>query len=207
MVLAERQTAGRGRAGRSWESPVGNFYASALLHPGVPAGQGGWFALLAGLSLIEALAPALPDPAALMLKWPNDIMAGPAKLAGILLDATIETGAITTLIVGFGANLATAPVVPGRQTTSIAALGGMTTPEILAPTLCQRLDHWLAVLADDRAALRAAWMRSAHPPGTRLSVDGGRVSGLYQGIDAEGGLLLRDGGTVTVLRGGDVALV
>ena len=207
MVVAARQTAGRGRAGRAWESPAGNFCGSALLRPRVPAGQGGWFALLAGLALIEVLDPALPAPGAVMLKWPNDLMAGAAKLAGIVLDATIENGMITAMIVGVGVNLAEAPPVPGRVTTSLAALGGAMTPEALAPAFCARLDHWLDVLASGAAPLRAAWMRRAHPEGTAITVDGGRRSGIYAGLDDDGALLLREGDRVTALRGGDVALI
>ena len=207
LVVAARQTEGRGRAGRAWESPSGNFYGSALLRPRVPAGQGGWFALLAGLALIEAIDPALPTPDTVRLKWPNDLMAGAAKLAGILLDATIEDGMIATLILGIGANLVEAPHVPGRATASLAALGGVMTPEALAPALCARLDHWLAILASDPAPLRNAWMSRAHPEGTALTVDGGRRSGVYAGLDHDGALLLREGDRITALRGGDVALI
>lgn len=207
LVLAGRQSAGRGRAGREWASPTGNFYGSALLRPGTPAGQGGWFALLAGLALIEALDPVLPVPSPLLLKWPNDVMAGQAKLAGILLDATIDQGRIASLVLGFGVNLVEAPAVPGRHTTSLAALGGTMPPALLAEALCARLDHWLDRLAEGTDGLRMEWMRRAHPPGTLLSVDAGRISGTYEGLDADGGLLLRSGEHVTVLRGGDVALL
>lgn len=207
LVLAAQQTAGRGRAGRIWTSPPGNFYASALLRPDLTARHGGWFALLAGLALIEALSQAIPDPAPLALKWPNDVLADGAKLAGILLDATIERGRIASLVIGFGVNLAHAPTVPGRTTISLAALGGRMTPEALAPILCARIDHWQATLGDGGASLRDAWLARAHQPGARISVDAGRIEGEFAGIDAEGGLLLRNNGRVTVLRGGDVALL
>ncbi|WP_174502276.1 biotin--[acetyl-CoA-carboxylase] ligase [Acidiphilium sp. C61] len=207
MVLAGRQTSGRGRAGRQWNSPEGNFYGSVLLRPNMPAGQGGWYALLAGLSLIEALDPALPTPGVIALKWPNDVMAGGAKLAGILLDATIENGLIASLVIGVGVNLAAAPDVPGRATTSLASLGGTMTPEDLAPSLCARLDHWLGKLAFDSEPLRQAWIARAHPEGTALTVDGGRRSGTYAGLDKDGALLLREDGRVVALRGGDVSLI
>ncbi|MDD2876736.1 MAG: biotin--[acetyl-CoA-carboxylase] ligase [Acidiphilium sp.] len=214
MVIAARQTAGRGRAGRVWASPEGNFYASILLRPNIPATHGGLFALMAGLSLLEALAPFLPALDHLALKWPNDIMAGKgkadfAKLAGILLDAAIEADRIASLVIGFGVNLVSAPEIPGRATTSLAALGGqVVTPDLLAPRLCARLDHWQPGLAtDDAAALRAAWQHHAHKPGVSLSVDAGRITGTYAGIDADGSLLLRQGEDVTIIRSGDVALL
>ncbi|CAG4902569.1 unnamed protein product [Acidocella sp. C78] len=207
MVLAGRQTSGRGRAGRQWNSPAGNFYGSVLLRPNIPAGQGGWYALLAGLALIEALDAALPTPGRIALKWPNDVMAGDAKLAGILLDATIENGVIAWLVIGVGVNLVTAPHVPGRTTASLASLGGTMTPEDLASVLCTRLDHWLGVLPLGSETLRRAWMARAHPEGAALTVDGGRLTGQYVGLDKDGALLLRDGERVVALRGGDVALI
>ena len=207
LIVAAEQTAGRGRAGRVWSSPPGNFYASALLRPNVPASQGSMFALLSGLAIIDALDPVLPAPSPLTLKWPNDVMAHNAKLAGILIDATIEHAILTTLVIGIGINLAFAPDIPGRITTSLAALGGHITPAGLAPKLCARLDHWQCSLTADRGeTLRAAWQTRAHPPGTALAVDAGRIAGIFAGIDADGSLLLRQGETITTIRSGDIAL-
>ena len=207
MVIAARQSAGRGRAGRSWASPEGNFHASALLRLNFPAPRGGLFALLAGLSLLEALASFAPE-ARLTLKWPNDVMAGPAKLAGVLLDATIEADRIATLVIGFGVNLTFAPEIPGRATTSLAAFGLRHAPDELARCLCDRLDHWQADLnADAGSNLRTAWLRRAHPIGTTLAIDAGRITGVFAGIDADGSLLLRNGSAVTAIRSGDVALL
>ncbi len=208
LVIAASQTAGRGRAGRVWSSPPGNFYASALLRPGRPAAQGGLFALMAGLSLLEAIEHASTAATGLTLKWPNDIMRGPAKLAGILLDATIEAGRIATLVIGFGVNLSFAPDLPGRRTTSLATHGAHLAPDDLANALCARLDHWQTHLtADDGATLRTAWLRRAHEVGTPLAIDAGRITGSFAGIDVDGSLLLRQGETVTIIRSGDVALL
>lgn len=206
LVIAAAQTAGRGRAGRTWASPQGNFYASALIRPNVPAGQGGRFALMAGLALLEAIDQVCGSDAALSLKWPNDIMAGRAKLAGILLDATIEAGRIATMVIGFGVNMAFAPVISGRATTCLAELGLRIVPDDLASALCARLDHWQSSLADN-GALRTGWMRRAHPPGSEISVDAGRVRGIYAGIDADGALQLRQGSETTIIRSGDVSLL
>ncbi|HQT83361.1 MULTISPECIES: biotin--[acetyl-CoA-carboxylase] ligase [Acidiphilium] len=208
LIIAASQTAGRGRAGRVWSSPPGNFYASALLRPGIPAAEGGLFALLAGLSLLEAIEQASGTDAVLRLKWPNDITAGAAKLAGILLDATIEAGRIATLVIGFGVNLAFAPEIPGRATTSLAAFGLRHALDDLAGFLCGRIDHWQAdMTADAGANLRAAWLVRAHPIGSTISIDAGRLTGEFAGIDVDGSLLLRQGEQVTIIRSGDVALL
>jgi BirA family biotin operon repressor/biotin-[acetyl-CoA-carboxylase] ligase len=208
LILADLQTAGRGRAGRTWSSPRGNFHASALLRPNIPAGQGGLFALISGLAILESLEPRLPTPSPLSLKWPNDVLANGAKLAGILLDATIERGIITTLIIGIGINLTDAPKLDTRATTSLAALGGHVTPPELAPAICARLDHWQKSLAADRGeTLRTTWQSRAHKQGAPLAIDAGRITGRFAGIDADGSLLLRQGETITTIRSGDVALL
>ena len=90
-VLAERQTAGRGSRGRTWESPPGSLCLSVLLRPRRdPASASGQWALLAALALHDALAPHAP-PGALSLKWPNDVLVAGRKAGGILLDAAAGT--------------------------------------------------------------------------------------------------------------------
>ena len=102
-LVALRQDKGKGRHGRTWESLEGNFLGSTLIQlqdgdPPAPA-----LALVAGLALIEAVEVAAPDMA-MMLKWPNDLMLGDAKLAGILLERSGDR-----VVAGFGVNLAAAP--------------------------------------------------------------------------------------------------
>ena len=109
-LVARRQTAGRGRAGRQWEDGAGNFMGSTVvvLRPGDPLPQ--TLALVAGLATAEAIAavPRAPDA---MLKWPNDLLVDGAKLAGILLERAGET-----VVIGIGVNLIRAPAVAGRAT-------------------------------------------------------------------------------------------
>lgn len=208
-VIAARQSGGRGRAGRQWASPEGNLYASVLLRPEAPAMQGGLWALLAGLALIEALDPFVPPGGtALALKWPNDVLRGDAKLAGILLDASIADGRLDWLVMGFGANLAYAPEVPGRRTASLAPPDAAPSPHEVLERLLTRIDHWRDSLEDDGgAALRTTWLARAHPIGSRVAVDAGRIRGDFAGIDADGSLLLRDGGALRTIRTGELAIL
>jgi BirA family biotin operon repressor/biotin-[acetyl-CoA-carboxylase] ligase len=208
-VIAAQQTGGRGRAGRQWVSPAGNLYASVLLRPATPAVQGGLWALLAGLALIEALdAFAAPEPGKLTLKWPNDVLRDDAKLAGILLDAAVGDATIDWLVMGFGANLAHVPDVPGRRTAALAAPEAAPSPEAVLERLLARIDRWQDTLAADGGAeLRASWLARAHPIGSRIAVDGGRIRGEFAGIDADGSLLLRDAGGVRAIRTGEVAVL
>jgi BirA family biotin operon repressor/biotin-[acetyl-CoA-carboxylase] ligase len=161
-------------------------------------------ALAAGLALIEAVEAAVPN-AALSLKWPNDLMLGDAKLAGILLERSGDR-----VVAGFGVNLAGTPGIADRKTASLKPLAEIA-PQAFAPLLAgkfgQLLDAWRA---NDAAAFAQAWLARAHPVGTRLEVHSGpgeRIGGLFDGIDPDGALRLRrDDGGIEVVRAGDVTL-
>ena len=201
-LVALRQDGGRGRQGREWRSLNGNFSGSTLviLGPGDPSAPS--LALAAGLALIEAVAQVVPQ-AKLSLKWPNDLMLGAAKIAGILLERSGDR-----VVAGFGVNLAAAPAIAGRET---ASLGGAVTPEDFAPLLAERFARLLALWRSaDSAAFAKAWLARAHPVGTRLSVHlshDERTAGRFDGIDPDGALRLRlDGGRIETIRAGDVSL-
>jgi BirA family biotin operon repressor/biotin-[acetyl-CoA-carboxylase] ligase len=208
-ILARRQTAGRGREGRGWESPVGNLHLSVLLRPREPAQHAAQWALLAAVALAEAIAPRLPAgmAAALELKWPNDVLLGGAKLAGILAEAaTGPRGGLAWLVLGIGTNLAHAPVLPGgRPTVSLAALGaGPPAPEVFAAELLAALDRWRRVLAREGfAPIRTAWLAHGPRRGTPMTVAG--AAGAFAGLGEDGSLLLAgpDGG-IRALRTGEV---
>jgi BirA family transcriptional regulator, biotin operon repressor / biotin---[acetyl-CoA-carboxylase] ligase len=201
-LIAERQTAGRGRMGRRWESPPGNLYASGIveLRGGDPPAP--TLALVAGVALIEALA--VPE---LMLKWPNDVVhsASFAKVAGILVERRDDC-----VVAGFGVNLAHAPELSDRATAYLKALGSIVSPQAFAHTLSE---HWAARLCDWRADTRrifATWAARAHPVGTALAIDVGdiRIEGIFGGLTDQGALQLRlADGTVRVIHAGDVFLI
>ena len=201
-LVALRQEAGRGRHSRVWEALDGNFFGSTVIQlqggdPPAPA-----LALAAGLALIEAVEVAAPG-LALSLKWPNDLMLGDAKLAGILLERSGDR-----VVAGFGVNLAAAPQIEGRKT---ASLDGMTSPQAFAPLLAASLARLVAAWrAADAAAFAQAWLARAHPPGAALDVHGGsaeRTRGTFDGIEPDGALRLRlEGGSVAIIRAGDVTL-
>ena len=93
-VIADRQTAGRGRAGRTWTSPPGNLYASLAFCCEAPIEQAGQLSLIAGISLIDAIRTntELAPDAGLRLKWPNDVLVGLSKVGGILVESTMARG-------------------------------------------------------------------------------------------------------------------
>jgi len=201
-LVALHQEAGKGRQGRTWHSAEGNFFGSTLvqLRDLDPSPQ--TLSLVAGLALIETIDVAVPAQP-LMLKWPNDVMLLGRKLAGILLERSGDRVAI-----GFGVNLAKAPVLTDRQG---ASLGGQISPQAFAPLLAGSFSRLLDVWRSSEPPLLAqAWMARAHPIGTRLSVHTSaeeRVSGRFDGIEPDGALrLVVNDGALEIVRAGDIVL-
>lgn len=205
-LVARRQTAGKGRAGRQWEDGADNFMGSTVvaLRPGDPPAH--TLALVTGLAVAEAVG-AIPGAPEVMLKWPNDLLVDGAKLAGILLERAGDH-----VVIGIGVNLLRAPEVLGRKTTSLADHGASIDPgdfsDLLSDSFAAALARWRGGQWD---ALRAAWLACAHPLDTPLSVndrDGQPIIGAFAGLGADGAALLRlADGSLRPIHAGDVELV
>lgn len=207
-VLADEQTAGRGRHGRSWASPPGNLHLSVVLDAAAAAVPGG-LGLLAGLAAAEAIAPLLPEAMTLALKWPNDLVVDQRKLGGVLVEAGMRADRSAWAVAGIGVNLLAYPDDIGRPVTSLAALGMVPpAPETLARAIIARLMYWSGrARADGFTVVLAAWQCHAGPAGTPITVrlPSGPVSGRYAGLDTDGALLMAlDGGTVRRIVTGEV---
>ncbi|MGI9492837.1 MAG: biotin--[acetyl-CoA-carboxylase] ligase, partial [Geminicoccaceae bacterium] len=124
IVMADQQLNGRGRLGRHWISPLGNFYVSIILRPDCPIAASAGLSLLTGVALGEALAELGPDDLDLALKWPNDILINGAKVAGILLENAAGQGGSTAFVVmGTGVNVRSAPANTSYPVTSLDDAG------------------------------------------------------------------------------------
>jgi BirA family biotin operon repressor/biotin-[acetyl-CoA-carboxylase] ligase len=206
-LRAERQTGGRGRHGREWQSPAGNLYSSTLvrLQPTDPPAP--TLALVAAVALHEVVQ-AYTGGAEIRIKWPNDLLAGPAKLSGILLERSGDA-----VVIGFGVNLADHPADTPRPATSLAALAGVAPdPEAVLADLAASLAAWLARWRSEGfAPVRMHWLERAHPRGTALSTTGAggtSIDGLFDGLDDSGALRLRlADGSAHVIHAGDVFLI
>lgn len=201
-LVALRQSSGRGRQGRQWQSLDGNFAGSVLIQLRDSDPPPATLALAAGLALIEAADIAVPVRN-YQLKWPNDLMLDGAKLGGILLER-----AGNRVVAGFGVNLAAAPAIKDRPT---AHLGGTVTPQAFAPLLAASLSRLLAAWRSaDPVAFIDAWQHRAHPVGTAITIHhapGERLSGCYDGLDRDGALMLRlADGRIERVHAGDVAI-
>ena len=204
--VADRQTAGRGRQGRDWFDGSGNFMGSTIVRLGPRDPAPASLALVTGLAVYEAVLPLLSDPSRLSLKWPNDLIIGGAKLAGILLEREGEA-----IVVGIGVNLAAAPDLPDRETIALSKLGPPPGRDAFAASLsasfATELARWRTYGIEP---LVRRWESAAHPRGTLLSAappGETPVSGQFDGLTPEGSLTLRlDNGERRVIHAGDVML-
>lgn len=205
-LVADRQSAGRGRQGRSWIDAPGNFMGSTVvrLHERDPSPA--TLSFVAALAVYETVLPMLANPAALMLKWPNDVLLDGAKFCGLLLEC--ERG---HAVIGIGVNLSAAPAISDRKVKSLADSGPAPArnafAEALAAQMALEVRRWREFGA---GPITNRWKAAAHPAGTALSVHdagGKRLSGTYDGLSEEGALRLRlADGTTHVVHAGDVML-
>lgn len=195
-IVARRQTAGRGRSGRAWSSEPGNLYASLLVRLSCPPVFVPQLSLLAGVAVIEAIASAngraLPG---LRLKWPNDVLIGQAKCAGILAESLMAEAGVTAVI-GIGVNLAWHPSDLGRAATHLADHGISAAPETMLGRLDAAIQRWLEAWQGGAgfARVREAWLGRAGPIGESCTVNTGSelIEGTFVGLDPSGALVLRD---------------
>ena len=140
-ILAKRQTAGRGRSGRSWQSTEGNLFASLLLPLDCPPNVLHHLSLLSGIAMHDAITSCCETKstqADVRLKWPNDVLIDEAKVAGILVESSI-VGDRAVAVIGFGVNLQSTPDLTDRQTTKLAAHGIVLSPDQFLEELDQAL--------------------------------------------------------------------
>jgi BirA family biotin operon repressor/biotin-[acetyl-CoA-carboxylase] ligase len=184
-VIADRQTAGRGRQGKTWDMPAGNLAASVLIRPHRAECPVPLFSFVAALALHDACATFVA-PGRLLLKWPNDVLLDGAKLSGTLLEA-LDPAA---LVLGIGVNLAVAPELPDRPTSALDPGGGIVAVAFLstlASALAARRAQWRA---DGFEAVRGDWLARAHPPGTPIAICATGQKGRFAGLADDGALRL-----------------
>lgn len=208
-VTAQRQTAGRGRRGSEWVSPSGNLYATLLLGDPAPAECAPELSFVTALAVHDAildLAPGLRQ--ALALKWPNDILCGGAKLAGILIEGERVTDQFAVAI-GVGVNCLHHPEQTAYPATDLAVCGAPVVAENLFTALSGRMVERLAQWRQGAgfAAIRADWMARAAGIGgeMRVRLSGREFFGRFEALDEQGRLLLRlSDGSLQAITAGEV---
>jgi BirA family biotin operon repressor/biotin-[acetyl-CoA-carboxylase] ligase len=201
-IIADRQTAGRGRRGRVWSTDTGNLATTLLLRPDAPPAIVGQLSFVAALAAAEMAAHFAPC-ATITVKWPNDVLAEGKKLAGLLLEAGPGW-----LAVGIGVNLTSAPEGTEFPATSLAQLGiAPPSSEEALTVLAARFAHWYdAWMEKGFETICAAWLARAGGLGgpIRARLPNETRQGVFEGIDASGALLLNEQGQVRAIAAGEV---
>ncbi len=214
VVIAETQSAGRGRMGRGWHSPPGvNLYTTILLRPKIAMPEVPRLSLVAGVAAAEALEDFAPGM--VQLKWPNDIWLKGRKAGGIIAEAVTDPAhRLVAVLLGIGLNLnLRADDVPAeireRATSVLIATGRLCDRVSVANALLLRLNsRYTETETRGFAAVRPAWERYSSLTGKRVVVvdAGTREAGVVTGIDADGALLLDTEDGVRRIIAGDVTL-
>lgn len=195
-IIAEHQSAGRGRQGKAWVTPPGNLSATYLFKPKCSATDAAKRSFLAANALYQALA-LFVEPARLSLKWPNDVLLNNGKVAGILLESSGQSGQVDWLSIGIGVNLAHVPqgvTDAAFAPTSVKAAGGDTVTPVdflgkLASAYATQ-EKKLKTLGFGR--IREDWLKNAARLGEQISATTGTetLTGTFDSIDEEGNLVL-----------------
>ncbi len=201
-IATDRQTAGRGRRGRTWDSGSGNLAATLLVRPPADFGQLSFAAALAVFDVAAHFAPA----ARVTVKWPNDVLIDGRKIAGILLESGQDTKG-AWLAIGVGINLVSHPDGTEFPATSLAAFVTAPSSSEALTVLAARFAHWYdAWMERGFETLRAAWLARAGGLGEpiRARLPHETRHGVFEGIDATGALLLNEQGTIRAIAAGEV---
>jgi BirA family transcriptional regulator, biotin operon repressor / biotin---[acetyl-CoA-carboxylase] ligase len=213
-VIAETQSAGRGRMGRGWHSPPGvNLYTTIILRPKIAMAEVPRLSLVAGVAAAEALEDVAPG--IVQLKWPNDVWLNGRKAGGIIAEAvTDRVQQLDSVLLGIGLNLNLAredvpPEIRARAISVLIATGHRCDRVAVANSLFLRLNtRYMETVTQGFAAVRPAWERYSGLTGKRVTVvdAGTREEGVVTGIDADGALLLQTASGTRRIIAGDVTL-
>jgi len=228
-IVSKKQESGRGRRGRVWATPEGNLAATLLLAEAFDLKLAATLGFVAGLALADALDAVLPDLRFAVavdggtgggagsrgphgdrfeLKWPNDVLASGAKLAGILLESTLLPGNRAALAVGIGVNVVAYPEGVPYPATSLKALGFAGDAETLFLALSDAWAQNMAVWREGAglSEVRRRWLSRAAGLGSEVAVrvDGNVVRGIFETIDEDCRFVIRSGGDKVVIAAGDV---
>lgn len=212
-IVAGEQSGGRGRRGRPWASPRGNFYGTLLLHPTEAPEVVALRSFAAALALRDALVALTGLPQSFALKWPNDVLLNGGKLAGILLESLGQGDHVRHLAIGIGVNLISTPDAAQLEQGAVppvsllAETGMRVTPEAFLDVLAPAYARWEEkFVTEGFASLRDAWLSHAARLGEVIRARTGTETreGVFDTIDTSGALVLRMPRTTVAIPAAEV---
>jgi len=209
VIWAKKQTAGRGRMDRVWESREGNLFVSVLLAPACDLARCAELGFVAALAVRDAIVPLLPDSANIQFKWPNDLLIGERKAGGILLETFTPPGGALWAIVGMGLNIDSAPAETIFPATYLTNEG---VELVSAKIVLSRFIHHFVLRYNQwtqkgLAPLRKEWLKHAWRLGesVRIALPNEELTGVFEGMEPGGSLVLAlDNGGRQVIPAGDL---
>lgn len=193
LIVADAQSAGRGRAGRTWQSPPGtNLYVSFIVRPKLRPSEAPRLSLVAGLAVADVVDVLLGAPRS-RVKWPNDVRVDSRKIAGVLVEAALRADSLAWAVVGIGLNVNASPPEPVRHlATSLETLVGkpLSRPSVLA-SLCLSLEARLTTLAHGFSPLREELRTRCETLGQTIFLPDQKLEGLAEDLDDDGALVVR----------------
>jgi len=206
VIQALRQTSGRGRNGRVWESPESNLYLSILIRPRALPKQVLFYSFAAAMAVYDAVLSVMPN-ADVQLKWPNDVLLNGKKISGILLEsAPVENGIVDWVVIGIGINVSSCPDNVLYPTTSLNEAGAKTNVDQVLEEVLKSFDQWhLTLRFDGFRPVRRAWLAYARIGAISVKLQSEEIKGEFAGIDENGNLMLRtEDETEKIISAGDV---
>ena len=214
VIIADSQTEGRGRLGRTWVSPAGkNLYLSIIVRPAIPPREASILTLMSAVAFTSAIQRLSSVPVS--IKWPNDLMVADKKIGGILTEMKADADSINYVVIGMGINLnldtSDMPDSIRESATSVMLqAGSLQSRTEYALEIIKSMDYWYTILRESgKCPIIESWQRLSSTAGRAVTVTTGEVklTGLAEGIDTEGLLLLRLGdNSVIKIRSGDVTI-
>lgn len=207
VIQAMIQTAGRGRQGNQWISPLGNLYMSFILRPMCMPDLAGQLSFVIGLALSAAMDPYVTADHKKTLKWPNDILIDGKKCAGILLESSLSSGGmVESLVVGMGVNIHAAPEdrIGLQQVAGDKRLAVHRFRDEVLVKVAEYYEGWKTTGFEPA---RRDWLKQAHGLNHKISarLPDRTIKGIFRDIDPTGALLLEEGdGKTIAIRAGEV---
>lgn len=208
VVTGKRQLSGRGRRGRNWVSPEGNLYASFVVAPDIPLVRLPELSFVAALSVCEAGRELTAVGDDIRCKWPNDVLAGDAKICGILLETAALADGRYAVICGIGVNVASSPPETPYPAAALSDLGFVGSPPDVLRSLSSMMTHWIGRwIGDGFQPIRDAWLQRVSGLGEPIvaRLPDREIEGRFAGMADDGALMLETGaGDVLRIAAADV---